>query len=109
MVDNINRTELIDQLKKRYGIKKKDSEIFLKCLCECIMENLQNGVTVSIMGFGTFDIILRERRSVKDPNDNVTRIEIPAHYIPKFYPSEQMKRTVRLGEDSERRKIEENG
>ena len=98
---NIGKKELVDQLKEKYGYTKKDASDVISDVCETIIENLKVGNTVSIYGFGCFDIVERAgRRCVTPQGDEVF---VPAFWSPRFYPGDTMKRAVREWDDSHKR------
>ena len=69
---------------------------------EIILYNLGNGDTVSIHNFGCFDILERKARSCPNPQTG-EKVDVPAHWIPRFYPGNKMRLAVKLWEDSTKR------
>lgn len=57
----MTKSNIIDELAKRTGIKKKDAELAVDTVFDIIEESLASGEKVQISGFGTFE--LRERGS----------------------------------------------
>lgn len=97
----ITKSDLICQLTKRGFTKRAATEIIDE-FTSLIIENLENGDAVSIRGFGCFDIQERKARACPNPRTG-ERMDIPAHWMPRFYPGNGMKRAVKLWASNERR------
>lgn len=101
---NINRTDLINQLNEEYGYTKKSATEFVDDFLELMVKNIEEGNTISIYGFGVFDIIKRKARNVKDIKTG-ERIDIPEHWVPKFYPGRRINIAVKKWQDNIKRGI----
>lgn len=100
---DINRTQLIRQLAEKQGYKVSDTKEFVDALFGLILDNIEQGNSVSIYGFGCFDMI--QRKAHVCPNrQRGTMIAIPEHYIPRFYPGTKMYKAVRSWENGDREK-----
>lgn len=95
--DEINREEFVCQLVDKYGYTKKAATELTSAFLDTIMDNMENGNTVSFYGFGTFGIKNRAERTVKEPNAGEICV-IPEHLLPKFVPGKRMKMAVRRWE-----------
>lgn len=91
---NIKRTDLIDQLRQKCGFTKRDATSIVDEFSNIIIDNLRSGNTISIHNFGCFDILERKARSCPNPVTGET-VQVPAHYIPRFYPSKRMREVVK--------------
>jgi len=100
---NVTRQDLIQQLVDKYGYTKKSATNLVDDFSEIIVDNLQEGNTVSLRNFGVFDIIQRAARSCPNPQNMDEMCDIPAHWVPKFYPSKKMKAAVKIWQDNEKR------
>ena len=58
----MNKNELIEGISAKTGLSKADAGRGLAALTDIISETLQKGESVSLIGFGTFEV--RERSSV---------------------------------------------
>jgi len=97
---DINRKRLADQMSKEFGYKKKDAIKFIDDFSSLVLQNMQNGNSVSIYGFGCFDLM--KRRGHFCPNARLGKmIEIPEHYIPRFYPGTRMYAAVKQWDELE--------
>ena len=95
--ENVNKEEFVCQLADKYGYTKKSAAELIDAFTSTILDNIALGNTVSIYGFGCFDIIERKERSVISPKDG-ERVSIPAHWVPRFYPGARMKDAVQKWE-----------
>lgn len=98
----VKRADLIQQLVDDYGYTKKAAIKVVDDFTDAILRNLEAGNTVTLRNFGCFDILRREARSCPHPI-NGDRVVIPAHYIPRFYPSNRMRLVVKKWEDNVKR------
>ena len=97
---DINRKALSAQLAKEYGYKKKDAIKFIDNLTALILKNMEEGNSVSIYGFGCFDLL--KRKSHVCPNNRSGKMmEIPEHYMPRFYPGARMYAAVKRWDEVE--------
>lgn len=99
---NIKRADLIKQLMDRYGYTKKAATCLVDDFIDIILLNLKEGNTVSLRNFGCFDILERKQRSCPNPQTG-ERVVVPAHWIPRFYPSNKMRVVVKEWEDNTKR------
>lgn len=101
---DMKRKDLIRQLTEK-GYTKKAAASIIDDFTGIVLENLRNGDSVSLYGFGCFDIIERQARSCPNPQTG-ERVHIPAHCVPRFYAGRKMRMAVKLWEDSTSRGIE---
>lgn len=60
----MNKTELVAKIAEKAEIKKVDAEKALKAFEEAVTAELVAGGEVRLVGFGTFDVKERDRKSV---------------------------------------------
>ena len=99
---DIKRVDLIQQLVDKHGYTTKAATSIVDDFTDIILYNLGNGDTVSIHNFGCFDILERKARSCPNPQTG-EKVDVPAHWIPRFYPGNKMRLVVKLWEDSTKR------
>ena len=58
----MNKTEFITALAEKTGMKKTEAEKAVKGFTELVAETLRDGEKVSLVGFGTFEVLEREAR-----------------------------------------------
>lgn len=99
---NIKRNDLIEQLVEKHGYTKKAATSIVDDFVDVVLDNLSEGNTVSIRNFGCFDILERKARSCPNPQTG-EKVEIPAHWVPRFYPGNRMRLVVKMWEDNNKR------
>lgn len=99
---NLQRKDLIEKLVEKYGYTKEAATSIVDDFCEIVLENLKMGNTISLYGFGCFDMLERKARSCPNPQTGET-VSIPAHWIPRFYPGARMRLAVKIWEDNNER------
>ncbi len=99
---DIKRNDLIEQLVEKHGYTKKAATSIVDDFVDVVLDNLSEGNTVSIRNFGCFDILERKARSCPNPQTG-EKVEIPAHWVPRFYPGNRMRLVVKMWEDNNKR------
>lgn len=99
---DVKRTDLIQQLVEKHRYTKDSATAVVDDFTDAIIENLRNGNNVSIYGFGKFDALRREARRCPNPQTKET-IDIPAHFVPRFYPGAKLRLAVKMHEDDVQR------
>lgn len=99
---DIKRNDLIEQLVEKHGYTKKAATSIVDDFVDVVLDNLSEGNTVSIRNFGCFDILERKARSCPNPQTG-ERVDIPAHWVPRFYPGNRMRLVVKMWEDNNKR------
>ncbi len=84
----MNKTELIAAVAKKAGMTKVDTAKAFNALTEVTKETLKGGDKISLIGFGTFDMVKRKARTGKNPRTG-KNIKIPAKKVVKFKPSKK--------------------
>ena len=69
----MNKTEL----------SKKDAEKAVKAFTDVVVEELQKGEKIQLVGFGTFEVSERAARTGRNPQTGA-EMPIPASKAPKF-------------------------
>lgn len=98
----LKRANLIRQLADNYGYSKKAAADVVDIFTEVIINNLEQGNSIHVRNLGCFDLLVRQERSCPNPATG-ERVVIPAHYIPRFYPSNRMRVAVKKWEDNVKR------
>ena len=89
----MNKAELVAALTEKTGLAKKDNEKVLNSLIETIIEQLQNGEKISLVGFGTFEVRDRAERMGRNPK-TMEELLIPASKAPTFKAGKALKDAV---------------
>ena len=89
----MNKSELIDAIAASAGLTKADAGRALDATTDSIASALQNGQTVSLVGFGTFTVRHRAARDGRNPRTGET-IKIKASNNPAFKAGKALKDAV---------------
>ena len=89
----MNKTQLIDVVVAKTGMKKKEAEAAVNATTEAIAEALKAGDKVQLIGFGTFEVKERAARDGRNPKTGET-IKIAASKKPAFSASKVLKDQV---------------
>lgn len=90
---DIHQTDLVKKISAKTGISEAVVNLMLKAFTETVSEHLQQGKTVSIKGFGSFETRVRQERLGTDPR-NKTPIVIPKRAVPFFSPGKFLREDV---------------
>ena len=89
----MNKTQLIDVVATKTGLKKKDAEAAVNAVNEAIVEALKAGDKVQVIGFGTYEVKERAAREGRNPKTGET-ITIAASKAPTFAAGKALKDAV---------------
>ena len=87
----MNKSELIDAIAAKAGLKKTDAKNALEAFMATTNETLKNGGKVALVGFGTFSVSERSARQGRNPKTGET-MTIPAKKVVKFKAGAEMAR-----------------
>ena len=90
----MNKAELVEEVSSKVGITKKDAGKVVDAVTETITNTLKKGEKVTLVDFGTFQVIERKARKGINPQTRKT-IQIPAKKVPKFRPGKGLREKVR--------------
>ncbi|NLW05652.1 MAG: HU family DNA-binding protein [Pseudomonadaceae bacterium] len=89
----MNKSELIDAIATKADLPKVSAGRALDAVLEAITGALQQGDSVSLVGFGTFLVKERAERKGRNPQ-NGEEITIKAAKVPSFKPGKGLKDAV---------------
>lgn len=89
----MNKTQLIEAIADKSGLKKKEAEAALNAMTEAITEALKAGEKVQLVGFGTYEVKGRAARSGRNPKTGET-IQIAASKHPAFTAGKALKDAI---------------
>ena len=89
----MNKSEFIQAMAEKSGLTVKDATTALNATLEVIQESLQKGESVSLVGFGTFEVKERAARTGRNPQTKQP-IEIPASKAPSFKAGKTLKEAI---------------
>lgn len=79
----MNKTELIKEIASRTGLSQAKVKEAVNAQEDIIIEAMQNGDKVSLVGFGTYEAVDREARERRNPQTGEYKM-CPAYKAPKF-------------------------
>ncbi len=90
----MTKAELIDKIASGAALSKADASRALDSTLDAIKASLKKGQKVTLVGFGTFQVIKRKARKGRNPKTGQV-INIPAAKTPKFSAGKALKDAVR--------------
>jgi DNA-binding protein HU-beta len=92
-VSELTKPELVEALAREAHMTKKDARAVLDVGINVVMDALARADSVSIAGFGTFEIRRRDARTGRDPRTGDV-IHVAASTVPVFRPGSRFRRRV---------------
>lgn len=89
----MNKKELVDAIAAKTGASKADAERAVAALTEIISDALKNGDSLSLPGFGSFEVRDRSARTGRNPKTG-EELKIAASKVPAFKPGATLKAAV---------------
>ncbi|SEP44163.1 HU family DNA-binding protein [Nitrosovibrio sp. Nv6] len=89
----MTKKELIDAMATKTGSTKADAERAVGALIEVISDVLKKGDSLSLIGFGTFEVRERPARTGRNPRTG-EELKIAASKIPAFKAGATLKTAV---------------
>jgi DNA-binding protein HU-beta len=86
----VNKTELIEYIAQDADLSKASATRALDAMIEAVKVTLREGGSVSLVGFGTYEVGTRAARTGRNPRTGAS-IKIKAAKIPKFRPGKALK------------------
>lgn len=89
----MNRKELVDALSAKTDSTKADAERNIAALIEIITGTLKKGDSISLVGFGSFEVRKRAARIGRNPKTGA-ELKIKASKVPAFKAGATLKAAV---------------
>lgn len=89
----MNKTQLVEVVALKTGMKKKEAEAAVNAMTEAVAEALKAGDKVQLIGFGTFDVKESAAREGRNPRTGET-IKIAASKRPVFSAGSALKNAL---------------
>lgn len=89
----MTKAELVASIASKADISKAVAEKALNGFIAAVTEALKKGDKVSLVGFGTFEVVKRAARKGRNPKTG-QEIKIKASKAPKFRPGKSLKKAV---------------
>ncbi len=91
----MNKSQLVNKISEGAGISKAAAGRVLDTIIKSVSNSLQSGDSVSLVGFGTFEVRKRSARTGRNPQTG-KKIIIPAANFPGFRAGKALKEAVNL-------------
>ncbi len=92
----MNRKELIDALASKTSSTKADAERSIAAIIEIITDTMKKGDSISLVGFGSFEVRKRAARVGRNPKTGA-ELKIKASKQPAFKAGATLKAAVNSG------------
>jgi DNA-binding protein HU-beta len=92
----MNKKELVDAMAAKTGSSRADAERAIGALTEIISDTLKKAESLSLPGFGTFEVRARNERTGRNPKTG-EKLKIAASNVPAFKPGAALKAAVNSG------------
>ena len=90
----MNKAELVEEVANQRGLTKKMSREAIDAMTSVITDALARGEKVSLVGFGTFQVMERKARRGRNPQTGQT-LQIAAKKVAKFKPGKGLRDKIR--------------
>jgi len=86
----MNKAELMEEVAGKVGLTKKEAGNVVDAITSTITDSLAREEKVTLVGFGTFQVMERKARKGVNPRTRES-IQIPAKKVPKFRPGKGLR------------------
>ncbi|MBA7496835.1 DNA-binding protein HU [subsurface metagenome] len=90
----MNKAELVEEVANQTGLTKKASRETVDAIISAITDSLAREEKVTLVGFGTFQVMERKARTGRNPQTG-DEIQIPPKKVPKFKPGKGLRERVK--------------
>jgi len=92
----MTKAEVINALARRTGMPRKEAAEAVELFLTSVLEALQRGEKVSLVGFGTFYVKEKNPRQGRNPRTG-DRIQIPKKQVATFKPGKTFRQQISTG------------
>lgn len=92
----MNNKEFISELSSRTGYSADDSQKIVRQMIECMSQAFDEGDSVFMAGFGTFEVKKRLERVIVNPT-TMQRMMVPPKLVLNFKPVQSIKEKLKKG------------
>ena len=89
----MNKAQLIEAVAAKAGMTKATARKAVDAIIGATAAALKKGDKVSLIGFGTFSVVKREKRKGRNPQTG-KELVIPAKKVAKFKPGTELSKLV---------------
>ena len=89
----MNKGQLVEKVAEKANLSAKDSAAAVNACMDVVKETLSAGESISLVGFGTFEVRERAAREGLNPRTK-EKLTIPAVKVPAFKAGKSLKAVV---------------
>ncbi len=89
----MNKKDMINEVSEVIGSTKKDAALYIETVFGVVSKSLNDGEKVSLVGFGSFEVVKRNERKCRNMQTGEDMI-VPAKMAPRFRPAKGLKESV---------------
>jgi DNA-binding protein HU-beta len=90
----MNKRDLVGRIAAHAQLTRSQASRALDAVLDGVAASLVDGDRVTLVGFGTFSILQRKARVVRDPHRGTT-MQIEAQCVARFTPGLELKAAIR--------------
>lgn len=90
----MNKAELIEEVSGKVGLTKKETGNVVDTMTGTITDTLSRGEKVTLVSFGTFQVMKRKARRGRNPRTG-KELQIPAKKVPRFRPGKGLREKIK--------------
>ena len=96
----LNRRDLVAKIAEDAQLSRLQASRALDAFVAGIQQSLVRGDRVTLVGFGSFTVLKRKGRAVKEPRRGL-EMQIPPRRVPRFSPGVELRAAVEKAEEVE--------
>lgn len=89
----MNKSDLINQVANNLSISKTEASKNIEAVIAAMKQSIQEGGGLTIVGFGSFNVIQRAQRKGRNPQTG-KEIKIKSKHVVKFKVGKELKKSV---------------
>lgn len=93
MAKKLMKDDIISSVVDKTGLTKKDAGAAVEAFTSTVQDALENGDSIGLIGFGTFEVRTRAARDGRNPQTGA-KIKIPKKKVPAFKAGKKLRDAV---------------
>ena len=90
----MTKAQIIEQVSEKVTtLTKRQTEVVVNTIFDCIRDSLKNGDKTEIRGFGSFRLRARRMKEGRNPKTGAT-VAVPAKRVPFFKAGKELRERV---------------
>lgn len=90
----VTKKDVVNRLTEKMGITHAQSTEMLESLLQILSSALEDGDTVTLRTFGTFEIRLAQSKLGRNPARPEIPVTIPPRHVVRFKPGRELKQRI---------------